>query len=131
LGSTLFCLLPTVFRSHRLSSLGSCAYHAHIQLGCIAQGLLQYLAIHFSATVWHSFGSWLRTMKIDLPPSELVVAHALRATLTDFLRIGPDPPMPNYENSSPASSAPPRPCAISARRHRLTPLQPQNSALSR
>ena len=66
------------------------AYHAHIQLGCVAQGLLQYLAIHFSATVWQDFGSWLRTMKPDLPPSELVVAYALRATLTDFLRIGPD-----------------------------------------
>jgi len=66
------------------------AYHAHIQLGCIAQGLLQYLAIHFSATVWQTFRSWLRTMKLDLPPSELVVAHALRSTLTDFLRIGPD-----------------------------------------
>jgi hypothetical protein len=66
------------------------AYHAHIQLGCIAQGLLQYLAIHLSTTVWHSFGSWLRTMKLDLPPSELVVAHALRSTLTDFLQIGPD-----------------------------------------
>lgn len=66
------------------------AYHAHIQLGCIAQGLLQYLAIHFSATVWQSFRSWLRTMKLDLPPSELVVAHVLRSTLTDFLRIGPD-----------------------------------------
>ena len=65
------------------------AYHAHIQLGCIAQGLLQYLAIHYSATVWQSFGSWLRTMKLDLPPSELVVAHALRSTLTDFLQVGP------------------------------------------
>jgi len=65
------------------------AYHAHIQLGCIAQGLLQYLALYFSTTVWQSFGSWLRTMKLDLPPSELVVAHALRSTLTDFLRIGP------------------------------------------
>jgi DDE superfamily endonuclease len=65
------------------------AYHAHIQLGCIAQGLLQYLAIHFSTSVWQSFSSWLRTMTLDLPPSELVVAHALRATLTDFLRIGP------------------------------------------
>ena len=66
------------------------AYHAHMQLGCIAQGLLQYLAIHFRATVWQSFRSWLRTMKLDLPPSELVVAHVLRSTLTDFLRIGPD-----------------------------------------
>ena len=65
------------------------AYHTHIQLGCVAQGLLQYLAIRCSATVWHTFRSWLRTMKLDLPPSELVVAHALRSTLTDFLRIGP------------------------------------------
>lgn len=65
------------------------ACHAHIQLGCIAQGLLQYLALQFSATVWHTFRSWPRTMKLDLPPSELVVAHALPATLTDFLWIGP------------------------------------------
>jgi hypothetical protein len=65
------------------------AYHTHIQLGCIAQGLLQYLAVQCSATVWQTFRSWLRTMKPDLPPSELVVAYALRATLTDFLRIGP------------------------------------------
>jgi DDE superfamily endonuclease len=65
------------------------AYHAHIQLGCIAQGLLQYLALYFSTTVWQTFRSWLRTMKLDLPPSELVVAHALRSTLPDFLRIGP------------------------------------------
>lgn len=68
------------------------AYHAHIQLGCIAQGLLQFLALQCSATVWQAFRSWLRTMKPDLPPSELVVAYALRATLTDFLRIGPPDP---------------------------------------
>jgi hypothetical protein len=66
------------------------AYHAHIQLGCIAQGLLQYLALQFTPTVWQTFCGWLRTMKLDLPPSELVVAHALRSTLPDFLRIGPD-----------------------------------------
>jgi len=58
------------------------AYHVHIQLGCIAQGLLQYLAIHFSATVWQTFRGWLRTMKLDLAGGR----HALRATLTDFLR---------------------------------------------
>jgi len=65
------------------------AYHTHIQLGCIAQGLLLYLSLQFSATVWLTFRSWLRTMKPELPPSELVVAHALRSTLTDFLPIGP------------------------------------------
>lgn len=54
------------------------AYHAYVQLGCIAQGLLHYLALNHTAEVWRSFRSWLRTMNPNLPPSELVVAHALR-----------------------------------------------------
>ena len=43
----------------------------------------------FSATAWQIFRSWLRTMKLDSRPSELVVTYALRSTVTDFLRIGP------------------------------------------
>jgi hypothetical protein len=35
--------------------------------------------------VWQRFRSWLRTMNPDLPPSELVVAQALRTTLPEFL----------------------------------------------
>jgi len=65
------------------------AYHRHVQLGCIAQGLLQYLAISSSTTVWQLFRSWLRTMNPDQPPSELVVAHALRSSLPDFLAADP------------------------------------------
>lgn len=61
------------------------AYHNYVQLGCIAQGLLQYLAITARVTVWESFRSWLRTMRPGLPPSELVVAHALRSSLPQFL----------------------------------------------
>lgn len=61
------------------------AYHLHVQLGCIAQGLLIYLALHFGSTVWRQFRSWLRTMNPDQPPSELVVAHALREKLPEFL----------------------------------------------
>jgi hypothetical protein len=61
------------------------AYHRYIQLGCIAQGLLQHLAINFREDVWATFRGWLRTMKPDLVPSELVVAHALRASLPEFL----------------------------------------------
>ena len=38
------------------------AYHVHVQLGVIAQGLLQHLAINHTAAVWHGFRSWLRTM---------------------------------------------------------------------
>lgn len=65
------------------------AYHLHVQLGCIAQGLLQYLAICFSDAVWRLFRSWLRTMHPDRPPSELVVAHALRSTILEFLPAVP------------------------------------------
>lgn len=64
------------------------AYHNHVQLGCIVQGLLQYLAITRGSTVWQLFRSWLRTMHIDQPPSELVVAHALRSSLPEFLAAG-------------------------------------------
>ncbi|MCP4614455.1 MAG: transposase [Planctomycetes bacterium] len=61
------------------------AYERYIQLGCIAQGLLQYLAMTRGAVVWNHFKSWLKTMNLNQPPSELVVAHALRASLNDFL----------------------------------------------
>ena len=60
-------------------------FHLHVQLGCVAQGLLQHLALHHTAQVWHLFRSWLRTMNPALPPSELVVACALRSALPEFL----------------------------------------------
>lgn len=63
------------------------AYHLHVQLGCIAQGLLQHLAINYMADVWHSFSGWLRTIKKDMPPSELVVANALQSSLFLFLAV--------------------------------------------
>ena len=43
--------------------------HVHVQLGCIAQGLLQRLAINHTADVWRCFRSWLRTMNPAMPPS--------------------------------------------------------------
>lgn len=61
------------------------AYHTFIQAGVVAQGLLQYLAVIAPQLVWDSFGSWLRTIRPGIPPSELVVAIALRQTLPDFL----------------------------------------------
>jgi hypothetical protein len=61
------------------------AYHRHIQLGLIAQGLLQILAATTSQSVWRSFGSWIRTVRSALAPSEQVVAIALRNTLPEFL----------------------------------------------
>src|SRR6266699_7244758 len=64
------------------------AYHAFIQAGVVAQGLLQYLAVVAPKLVWDSFGSWLRTIRPGVPPSEFVVANALRQTLPEFL-MGP------------------------------------------
>jgi hypothetical protein len=61
------------------------AYHVFIHAGVVAQGLLQYLSATFPALVWSSFGSWLRTIRPGIPPSELVVATALRHTLPTFL----------------------------------------------
>ena len=61
------------------------AYHVFIQAGVVAQGLLQYLAVVASKLVWDSFGSWLRTIRPGIPPSEFVVANALRHMLPDFL----------------------------------------------
>jgi hypothetical protein len=61
------------------------AYHVFIQAGVIAQGLLQYLAVAAPKLVWDSFGSWLRTIRPGIPPSEFVVANALRQTLPEFL----------------------------------------------
>jgi hypothetical protein len=61
------------------------AYHRHIQLGLIAQGLLQILSTTQPKLVWRSFGSWIRTIRPGLAPSEHVVAIALRHTLPEFL----------------------------------------------
>lgn len=61
------------------------AYELHVQLGLIAQGLLQVLAVNFRPTVWARFRSWMRTMRVDATPSEAVVAQALRSSLPEFL----------------------------------------------
>ena len=65
------------------------AYHRHIQVGLVAQGLLQCLAATQPVLVWRRFGSWLRTVRSPNCPSEFVVACALRNTLPDFLSASP------------------------------------------
>jgi hypothetical protein len=67
------------------------AYHRFVQLGCIAQGLLQYLALYYRIDVWQQFRSWLRTMNPQQAPSEAVVAQALRNTLAEFLNDSSEP----------------------------------------
>lgn len=74
---------PDVYRAAVRRKLA--AYHRYIQVGLIAQGVLQCLAITKPALVWKSFGSWLCTIRPDIPPSELVVMGALRNALPEFL----------------------------------------------
>lgn len=59
-------------------------YHRFIQLSFIAQGILQYLSINMSKEVWCDFGSWIRTSRVNNPPSEMVVATALRNSIPAF-----------------------------------------------
>jgi hypothetical protein len=61
------------------------AYHRHIQLGLIAQGLLQILSATASKSIWQCYGSWIRTIRPGLAPSEQVAAIALENTLPGFL----------------------------------------------
>lgn len=61
------------------------AYHTYIQLGLIAQGIMQIIATTLPRQVWRSFGSWLRTTRSNRCPSEFVVSIALRNTLPEFL----------------------------------------------
>ncbi len=73
-----------IYRAHIRRKLA--AYERHIQLGLIAQGLLQYLALSFRRLAWFNFHSYIRTACPQKPPSEWVVSHALRHTWPDFLR---------------------------------------------
>jgi hypothetical protein len=61
------------------------AYHRYIQVGVIAQGLLQYISSAFPQLVWNSFGSWLRTIRPGICPSEQVTAVAMKNTIPEFL----------------------------------------------
>ncbi|MCF6219424.1 MAG: transposase [Gammaproteobacteria bacterium] len=63
------------------------AYHVFVHAGIVSQGLLHYLASCHAQRVWRSFGSWLRTIRPGLAPSELVVSTALRRSLPDFLLV--------------------------------------------
>jgi len=85
-GNQYLHMKPEEYRRHVRRKMA--AYHRYVQLACIAQGLQQHLAVNHRAKVWSHFKSWMRTMKPGLPPSEAVVAQALRAHLDEFLVAG-------------------------------------------
>lgn len=76
---------PTEYRDAVVRKMR--AYRAHIQLGVIAQGMMQYLAMLETAEVWVSFSSWLRTIRPDVLPSEQVVQTAMRNSFAEFLAV--------------------------------------------
>jgi len=64
------------------------AYHRFVLAGIVAQGSLQFLSCSHPKLVWNCFGSWLRTIRPGIPPSEMVCAVALTSVLPDFLLVG-------------------------------------------
>ena len=64
------------------------AYHVFLFMGVVTQGLMQYLSACHTDSVWRCFGSWLRTIRKGVAPSEMVVTIALRNTLSEFLSAG-------------------------------------------
>lgn len=65
------------------------AYHRFIQIGLIAQGLLEYLSVSYSNLVWAKFGFFIRTLRPGIPPSEHVTSLAMRNSFPEFLSGSP------------------------------------------
>ena len=73
------------------------AYHRFIQLGLVAQGIMLALATTVPNLVWASFGSWLRTIRPGIVPTEAVTSIALRNSLPYFLAdCAPDPKLAKF-----------------------------------
>jgi len=50
------------------------AIERFVNLGCIALGLLQILAVKHHRLVWKKYGGWLRTVRWDIPSVEVVLS---------------------------------------------------------
>ena len=61
------------------------SYHTYIQAGVIAQGLLQIISSAETGSVWLNFGSWIRTRRPGVAPSEKVCSVSMRNSLPEFL----------------------------------------------
>ena len=67
------------------------AYHRHIQLGLIAQGLLQILSATKPTLVWQSFGSWIRTVRPGLAPPNRLWPLPSAIPSRNFSQVPPNP----------------------------------------
>jgi hypothetical protein len=88
------------------------AYDRHIQIGLIAQGLLQYLSATHAPIVWSSFGSWLRTIRdgVCVPRNSSLPSRCA----THCPIFSSNPPQPQSSQNSCATTSIPTtlgPCA--------------------
>ncbi|MBZ5728296.1 MAG: hypothetical protein LAP87_25345, partial [Acidobacteriia bacterium] len=67
------------------------AYHRHIQLGLIAQGLLQILSATKPTLVWQSFGSWMRPFDQGWPPPNRLSPLPSALPSRNFSQLPPIP----------------------------------------
>jgi len=59
-------------RSQRLIREAANAIEAFMNLGCIATGILQMIALNFNETIWRKYQGWLRTVTSAIPSEEVV-----------------------------------------------------------
>ena len=71
------------YQAEMLLKVDTC--HRYIQIGLIAQGLLQYLACTAAKQVWMAGTTYLRTKNTDSSPSEGVVRDCLRDSFPEFI----------------------------------------------
>ena len=48
------------------------AIEAFANFGCIANGILQIIALNFHETIWRKYAGWLRTVTSSVPSEEIV-----------------------------------------------------------
>lgn len=58
----------------------------------IAEGMLQLLSAQSKDSVWRYFGSWLRTARSEVLPTEYVCSTAMRNALPEFLAASANDP---------------------------------------
>jgi len=59
-------------RSEKLIAQTTCAIEGFVNLGCIATGILQIIALNFHQTIWETYHGWLRTITSAIPTEETV-----------------------------------------------------------
>ena len=59
-------------RSRRLIREAIDALEAFVNFGCIANGILQILALNYHQSIWQKYQGWLRTITSAIPSEEVV-----------------------------------------------------------